>query len=373
MRMALELGAIFGIGHEWYWRDNGAPNAVDWQLPHGLRAAGIKLTSTNGWRFDGNPYAINAVCHPLFGTLTTYLARENGYSLAESFLISTLASGTWETFLELREYGSLNDVMMTSPAGLPLGETAYQLVHHWREASYDVGAGIGVENGAGFAETSMHVGVNHVALAADVATDAAGVRSVDVAAKTKLGAHVASELDYHDVAARPEREWDKNTMIAIGPTWEMRTRAVGLDVYVGADAYVDFAMLKSEAFASWRADHPMATLRNVLMDRPQPYYYGAGVSVDPRVAVSTNGFTLGAKLTGSRTSSLDGHDRDQEIVDTHLHMTDTDMRGEAWLGYTRDDLSVTLDGRVHRRTGTANEVDAATGERTAVLAVGYRI
>src|SRR4051812_25127619 len=66
VRMALELGAMFAIGHEWYWRDNGAANVVDWQLPHGLRAAEIKLTSTSGWRFDGNPYNINAVCHPLF-------------------------------------------------------------------------------------------------------------------------------------------------------------------------------------------------------------------------------------------------------------------------------------------------------------------
>src|SRR5258706_3284372 len=104
IRMGLELATIFALGHEWYWRDNGKPNEVDWQLPTGARAAGIKLSSfSGGWRFDGNPYDINAIGHPMFGTMTTFLARQNGYTLGESFLISTLASGTLETFLELRE------------------------------------------------------------------------------------------------------------------------------------------------------------------------------------------------------------------------------------------------------------------------------
>src|SRR5438046_1318279 len=76
VRMGLELATIFAVGHEWYWRDNGAPNAVDWQLPHGMKAAETKLTSFNGgWRFDGNPYNINAIGHPMFGTMTTFLAR----------------------------------------------------------------------------------------------------------------------------------------------------------------------------------------------------------------------------------------------------------------------------------------------------------
>jgi hypothetical protein len=381
VRMGAELAAIFVIGHEWYWRDNGAPNAVDWQLPHGIRAAEMKLTSAGAWRFDGNPYTINAVGHPMFGTMTTFLARENGYSLAESFLISTLASGTWETFLELREYGSLNDIAMTSPAGVPLGETAYELVHHWREAQYDLSGGIGVENGAAFADTAARISLavpgRHVALAGDLATDAAGMRSTEVAAKTSLverGAlALATELDYRDQAERPEREWDLQTMLALGPSLDYRTRASGLDIYVGADAYVDFGMLKSEAFADWRAQHPNAVLRNVLEGRDKPYYYALGLSVDPRIAVSTSGFVLGAKLAGTRFASLDGADRDQEMIDTKLHMTDSDARGEAWLGYQYDNLSVTLDGRVHRRTGTANEVEAQTGERSALLAVGYRI
>src|SRR5690349_6059377 len=121
VRMALELGAIMGIGHRWYWRDNGEPNRVDWQLGFGGDALQKKLTGFgDGWRFDGNEYNINALGHPAFGTMTHFLARTNGYSAGEAFLISTLASGSWECFVEWAEYGSLNDLAMTSPAGIPL-------------------------------------------------------------------------------------------------------------------------------------------------------------------------------------------------------------------------------------------------------------
>lgn len=400
VRMGVELATIFTLGHEWYWRDHGAPNAVDWQLPTGARAAEIKLTSFDGgWRFDGNPYDINAIGHPLFGTMTTFLARENGYTLGESFLISTLASGTWETFLELREYGSLNDMMMTSPAGVPLGETAYQIVHHLRETRYEVRGGLGLENGAAFAALSARADLDriptngdgtfsagrHVVLAVDLPSDAAGLRSADVGVKSTLAGYyrnrdagalvlaLSSEFDYRDQAARPEREWDLMTMIAVGPSIDYRFRTAGLNVYVGADAYLDFGLVKPEGFGEWRADHPTAVLRNVLENREHPYYYGAGASVDPRVAVSSGGYVLGAKLAGSRFGSIDSRDRDQEMVTTHLHMTDTDARGEAWLGYQADKVSVLVDGRVHRRSGTANETEAQTGERTAVVTVGYRM
>jgi hypothetical protein len=400
LRMGVELATIFTAGHEWYWRDHGKPNQVDWQLPVGSRAAGIKLSSfSGGWRFDGNPYDINAIGHPCFGMMTTFLARENGYTLGESFLISTLASGGWETFMELREYGSLNDMMMTSPAGVPLGETAYEIVHHVRETDVEVRGGVGVENGAAFADLAARADLDrvpttgsgtfsagrHVGVAVDMPTDAQGMRSVDAGAKTTLAGMyrntddsqlvvaLSSEFDYRRQSQREEREWDLRTMIAFGPSIDYRVRAAGYTVAVGADAYLDFGLTKSEAFAGWRADHPMAVLRNVLENREQPYYYAAGASVDPRVSVARGGFVSGLRLDGTLFSSLDGGDRDQEMITTHLHMTDTDAHAEAWLGYQHDDISVLVDGRVHRRAGSANDADAQTAERTAMLSVGYRL
>jgi Domain of unknown function (DUF3943) len=134
VRMTLELAAIFAVGNRWYWRDNGKPNEIDWQLKHDMSAVKAKLGS-DGWRFDGNPFDINALGHPGFGAMTHFLARQNNYSMPETFLISTVASGTWEVFLELAEYGSLNDALSTSTAGIPIGEAAYQIVHHLRETN----------------------------------------------------------------------------------------------------------------------------------------------------------------------------------------------------------------------------------------------
>ena len=118
-------------------RSTATPNRVDWQLGFGGDALEKKLTGFgDGWRFDGNEYNINALGHPGFGTLTHFLARTNGYSVAESFLIGTLASGGWELFVEWAEYGSLNDLVTTSPAGIPIGETAYQFFKHYRLGTY---------------------------------------------------------------------------------------------------------------------------------------------------------------------------------------------------------------------------------------------
>jgi hypothetical protein len=399
VRMGLELATIFAVGHQWYWRDNGKPNEVDWQLPHGMAAVEAKLGGTGAWRFDGNAFDINAIGHPMFGMMTTFLARENGYSLGESFLISTLASGTWETFLELREYGSLNDIAMTSPAGLPLGEAAYQMVHHLRETHLELRGGLGVDNGAAFAVMAARAdldlvpaigagtfgGGRRVSFAAELPTDDQGLRSVDAGAKATLAGYyhntndsslvvaLSSELDYRKQEQRQERDWDLLSVVAFGPSIDYRLRANQLTIDVGADAYLDFGMLKSEGFAGWRAAHPTGVLRNVLEGREHPYYYAAGASLDPHINVTSGGYVAGAKLTGSLFSSIDRADRDQEMITTDLHLTDSDGHGEAWLGYQQRNVSVLLDGRLHRRAGSANDVHAEAAERTAMVTVGYQM
>src|SRR5687768_10425247 len=77
VRMSAELATIFAVGHQWYWRDNGEPNRVDWQLPWDSGALGAKTRGADGWRFDGNDFNINSIGHPGFGMLTHVLAREN--------------------------------------------------------------------------------------------------------------------------------------------------------------------------------------------------------------------------------------------------------------------------------------------------------
>ncbi len=399
VRMALELGAIMAIGHRWYWRDNGAPNIVDWQLGFGGDALIKKTTSSDGWRFDGNAYDINALGHPGFGVLTHFLARENGYSLPEAFAISTLASGGWELFVEWAEYGSLNDLAMTSPVGIPLGETAHQILHHARETTFELSGGAGASNGAAFATTAVRGDLNlvpthgdgtfggsrHVSFGAEVATDGGGLRGVEGGAKTTLGGYyrnrtdsslfvgASSEFYYRNLKDRPEREWDLLTTLAIGPTVDAQLRRGGLTVDMGADLYLDFAMVKSQAFATWRAANPNAVVRNVMQSWEHPYYYAAGGTLAPRVNVAYRGYSVGGKLSASMFDSIDGHDRDEEMLTMDPGYADHEARGEAWLGYTTKNINATLDGRMSVRGGRAGDTTDATTERSVMASVGYRL
>jgi hypothetical protein len=399
VRMALELGAVMAIGHRWYWRDNGAPNIVDWQLGFGNDALIKKTTSTDGWRFDGNAYDINALGHPGFGVLTHFLARENGYTMLEAFAISTLASGGWELFVEWAEYGSLNDLAMTSPVGIPLGEAAHQILHHARETTFEFSGGAGASNGDAFAATAVRgdlnlipktgegtfLGSNHVSFGAEMTTDANGVRGAEGGAKTSLGGYyrntndsslfvgASSEFYYRNFKDREAREWDLLSTIAVGPTLDMQLRRGDITVDAGADLYLDFGMVKSQGFEGWRAKNPMATVRNVMQSWEHPYYYAAGGTLSPRVNVAYKNYSVGGKLSATVLDSIDGHDRDEEMLTMDPGYTDHEVRSEAWLGYTKNNISVVLDGRMNLRGGTAGDVKDSTTERTLMATVGYRL
>ncbi len=398
VRMMLELSAIFAAGNRWYWRDGGEPNRVDWQLPWGAEALQAKLASTDGWRFDGNPYDINALGHPGFGTLTHFLARENGYGLGEAFLISTLASGTWEVALEWAEYGSLNDLATTSPAGVPLGETAYQMLHHARATRFELRAGVGTENGAAFATLGVSGeldriptrgrgsfrGGRRVAFTAELPSDQLGVRGYDATARALIAGYyqngadrqvvaaVATRFGYRKQADRSERAWDLLTTVGVGPTLEYRLRRGDLTLSVGADVDVEFAMVKAQAYDAWRAAHPDAVTRNVMSGRARPYYFALGASADPRVQVSLGNYRASARVQGRLVGSIDGADRDQELVTTQVHFTDDEAQAEARIAYARGDLALHLDGRLHRRGGRADAITASSHEQTALLTVAVR-
>jgi hypothetical protein len=399
IRMALELGGIFAAGTRWYWRDGGEPNRVDWQLGFGGDALEKKLTSVNaGWRFDGNEYNINALGHPMFGTMTHFLARTNGYSVAESFLISTVASGGWELFVEWAEYGSLNDLATTSPAGIPIGETAYQVITHARETNYQLSGGAGSENGATMAVVAARGDLNripthgdgrfaagqHVGFAAELTTDG-GLRGIEAGAKSTLGGYyrnrtnsslqlgVATEFDYRNLKDRPEREWNQQATMAIGPSIDVQLRQGDVTIDMGTDVYLDFALVKSEAYAKWRADNGTVMMRNVMQTWEQPYYYGAGVSADPRINVAYKGYKAGGKLTASLFHSIDGHDRDEEMMTDNVHFSDTEARAEAWFGYDVKNMSVTLDGRLNRRDGSVAGISDDTTDKTVIATLGYKL
>ncbi len=401
VRMLAESAGMLAVGTAWYWRREqgsfGGANVVDWQLGFEGSSLTAKLGMTReGWRFDGNSYGLNALGHPMFGALTYFAARKNGYNVGEAFLVSTLASGAWELFTEWAEYGSINDMLSTSTTGVPLGETGYQLMRHWRQARYVVATGAGTEAGAAIGalgvgvalDTSprtgagMLVGGRRVAAGAEVAFDGA-VRSVEGNARSSLvGYHAAGDgyqvyagattgFGYRDRKDRDGRAWDLLTTIGVGPTVDARVERGAVTLAVGLDIQAEFAMAKAQAYDAWRADHPGAMVRNSMQDKAQPYYYGGGVSIEPRLAVAYRGLDVGGKLTARTISSLDGADRDQEMLTADPNIADTDVTASAWAGYSLGGVRLAVQGRVRHRTGTMGGARGETGDRTTMLSLAY--
>jgi hypothetical protein len=404
LRMALEALAIQSIGTAWYWRNTGdgfgESNRVDWQLGFKGSALANKLSmSSDGWRFDGNSYALNALCHPAFGALTFAVARNNNYSVVEAFLISTLVSGSWETLTEWAEYGSINDILSTSTTGVPLGEAAYQLVHNWRRARYALTLGAGSQSGDAIMSVGgrvaldtlplegegMVVGGRKVGVGIEIPMDGnGGIRSVEAGTKTslvgyysagenhKLFAGASAEFYYRDSKDRESRESDLLATIALGPTVDAQVRHGDVTVDVGTDIYADFGMLKAQAYQNWRAMNPNAVVRNTMQNLARPYYYAGGVTVDPRINVGYKGVNVGGKVVASLFSSMDGADRDQEMLTADEHIKDRDVSGEAWLGYTHKTVTMAVDTRLHSRTGSMGANEGHSNDHTTMVTLSYQ-
>ena len=159
--------------------------------------------------------------------------------------------------------------------------------------------------------------------------------------------------------------------VAVGPSVDAQVRTGAVTIDVGADLYGDFGMLKAQAYDNWRTMNPAARVRNVMQDKARPYYYAAGATVDPRINVAYRGVNVGGKVAVSLFSSLDGSDRDQEMMTADPHMNDRDMSAEAWLGYSRGNVAAAIDTRFHTRTGTMGAARGDTNDHTTMVTLSY--
>jgi len=371
--MLLETAGLFAIGEAYYYRGDGRSSADDWQLPGNWSALGKKLTG-DGIRYDSNSFVTNAVKHPiLFGASAHVLARENGYSLAESFLISSAISIGWEFVGEWREYASINDLATTSPAGTPVGEAVYQLVHRRDRAHFELHGGLGRVGGADFRSVGGSAEITEgqkVSLALEVPFDRSA-RAVDFHARTDLSRHWFAAYDYLEKLDRPDWQWDLLANVRVGPTIEHDCHSHGATLRLGVDLTADFAMLKSMAYAKWRDAHPMDVVQGVLQTNPHYYYYAGGLTLAPRLAAEYRGVQAGASLALSTFSSLDGHDRDQEMETTQIHLHDTDRVATAWVGARISGVAVALTAREQRRAGDIGTTADSATDRTLLLSLGY--
>ena len=120
-RALVEMGAGLALGTGGYWLLMNR-NVADWDNPRPL-----SRFDGSAWVLDNNSIGVNYLGHPLMGGVSYGLARSNHHSVLGAFGYSFLTSFVWEFVIEFKEKVSVNDVLVTPGAGLPLGEFFYKL------------------------------------------------------------------------------------------------------------------------------------------------------------------------------------------------------------------------------------------------------
>ena len=120
-RSLLEMGSGLGLGATAYWIFQDR-NVADWDNPRPE-----ERFQSAAWILDNNSLGVNYLGHPLTGGLSYSFARANHHGVLVSSGYSFVTSFLWEFVLEFKEKVSINDVIVTPGAGLPIGEFVYKL------------------------------------------------------------------------------------------------------------------------------------------------------------------------------------------------------------------------------------------------------
>lgn len=121
LRSLGEMTVGLGVGAVAYWLMQNR-NVADWDNP-----TPEERFNGRAWRFDNNSLAVNFIAHPFAGGIAHSMARANHHGVWTAFGYSSLTSFLWEFVLEFKEKVSVNDLIVTSPTGLPIGEFFYKL------------------------------------------------------------------------------------------------------------------------------------------------------------------------------------------------------------------------------------------------------
>lgn len=125
----------------WWYHASKDLNSRDWDFEGlhsddpGLRSQADKWLRLEGFRFDDNVMHFNTPMHPLAGAGYHIIARSNHMGIWMSILATNLTSIFWEAVIEHHEVMSLNDLIFTGIAGIPMGEAYMQLGQFFRRAT----------------------------------------------------------------------------------------------------------------------------------------------------------------------------------------------------------------------------------------------
>ncbi len=120
-RSLWQMGGGLALGTGGYWLLMRR-NVADWDNPRPL-----SRFDGSAWVLDNNSIGVNFLGHPYTGGLSYSWARGNHQSVAGAFGYSFLTSFLWEFVIEFKEKISVNDVLVTPGAGLPIGEALHKL------------------------------------------------------------------------------------------------------------------------------------------------------------------------------------------------------------------------------------------------------
>lgn len=130
IRTSVEITALLGIGL-WGYQKNKEHMKRDWDFPSLSRSFDSKATG-KAYRFDDNGYKVNRD-HAFAGVTYYMIARSNGLSSLDSFLVTLAASSAWEFIIEYQEVVSINDQIVTPVGGFVIGEALYQIAKYLRQ------------------------------------------------------------------------------------------------------------------------------------------------------------------------------------------------------------------------------------------------
>jgi hypothetical protein len=179
---------------------------------------------------------------------------------------------------------------------------------------------------------------NFVAARARVAPGDASVADAELWFDTRLADYYRQELEAQDGGLRGHswlvgwstafRYVDRNhvgprqqfaIMHLAGPALDVWWARSGFLLRASAVVHLDFAAMRSLAYAPWR-EASTATTKSSL-DK-HGYYFGPGVSGAIEGALSHGALELGARVRTSRHGSIEGRDRFQETLQDDGHLTD---------------------------------------------------
>jgi hypothetical protein len=191
-----------------------------------------------------------------------------------------------------------------------------------------------------------------------------------------IGPVTALEIDQERVNgnnSNPKSDF-RGTVHVMGSTLDFIGYKNGLKMRFTLDLYGDFAMIRSWAFESYKANHDVTGVASVLAN--QDYYYGFGTTIDIKASAEYGRFEVGASLQKTNESMINYKMRFYNTETKQLNPTDQIVTAKAWLVYKlSSNTKLEFDFEKIQRQGSiagGNEVFSNEIIKTAKLIYAYQ-